>query len=67
LAPAVIHWSINNWEEVIETKTRDTGIGIHIADIPTSSLKTDELIQFTFFWSEANHWEEENFTVKVIS
>jgi glucoamylase len=67
LAPAVIHWSINNWEEVSETKTRDTGIGIHLADILTSSLKTDELIHFTFFWSEANHWEEENFTVKVIS
>jgi len=67
LAPAVIHWSINNWEKVIETKTRDTGIGIHLVDIPTSSLKTDEQIQFTFFWSEANRWEEKDFIVKVVS
>lgn len=67
LAPAVIHWSTNNWKEVIETKTHDTGIGIHLADIPTSSLKTDEQIQFTFFWSEANHWEGQNFSVKAVS
>jgi glucoamylase len=67
LAPAVIHWSINNWEEVIKTKTNETSIGIHLADIPTSSLKTDEQIQFTFFWSEANHWEGQNFAVKAVS
>ncbi len=67
LAPAVIHWSINNWEDVIETKTNETGIGIHLADIPTSSLKIDEQIQFTFFWSEANHWEGQNFAVKAVS
>jgi glucoamylase len=67
LAEAIIHWSSNEWKEVIETKTRDTGIGIHRADIPTSSLKTGEQIHFTFFWSEANRWEEQNFSIKIIS
>jgi glucoamylase len=67
LAEAIIHWSSNEWKEVIETKTRDTGIGIHRADIPTSSLKTGEQIHFTFFWSEVNHWEEQNFSIKIIS
>ena len=67
LAEAIIHWSSNELKEVIETKTRDTGIGIHLADIPTSSLKTGEQIHFTFFWSEANRWEEQNFSIKIIS
>jgi glucoamylase len=67
LAEAIIHWSSNEWKEVIETKTRDTGIGIHRADIPTSSLKTGEQIHFTFFWSEVNHWEGQNFSIKIIS
>jgi len=67
LAEAIIHWSSNELKEVIETKTRDAGIGIHLADIPTSSLKTGEQIHFTFFWSEANHWEGQNFSIKIIS
>jgi glucoamylase len=67
LAEAIIHWSSNKWKKVIETKTRDTGIGIHLADIPTSSLKTGEQIHFTFFWSEVNHWEGQNFSIKIIS
>ncbi len=65
LAPAIIHYSSSYWTEVSQLKTRDTGIGIFLADISTSSLKADDEIRFTFYWSDVNRWEEKNYTVRI--
>jgi glucoamylase len=35
LAPAVIHWSADDWNTVQDVTTHDVGLGIHIADLPT--------------------------------
>ena len=67
MSPAVIHWSSDNWKSKNEFETRDTGAGIFVYDLPTAVLDADSQIQFTFFWPETNHWEGQNFTVKVIS
>ena len=67
MSPAVIHWSSDNWKSKNEFETRDTGAGIFVSDLPTAALDADSQIQFTFFWPETNHWEGQNFTVKVIS
>ena len=65
LAPARVHWSLNNWSEVKETDTRATNLGIHVADLPADQLKSGESLVFTFFWPQAGHWEGTNFTVRV--
>jgi glucoamylase len=67
LAPAVIRWSSDDWKSFKDTETENTGADIYKADIETTSLNPDEQIQFTFFWSEANHWEGQNFSIKIIS
>jgi len=65
LAPAVIHWSLDNWKTSEDVSTQDRGIGIHVVDLPTAKITGKETLLFTVFWSETNKWEGMNFTVKV--
>ncbi|MCB8929283.1 MAG: glucan 1,4-alpha-glucosidase [Ardenticatenaceae bacterium] len=62
---AVIHWSNDNWQTTQETHTRDTGLGLHIVDLPTEKLGAGTEIVFTFRWLEADRWQGENFTVQI--
>ena len=45
-------------------ETKDTGLEIYVADIDFKNENSTE-IKFTFFWKEANRWEEKLFEVKV--
>jgi len=65
LAPATIHWSEDGWKTVTDSKTVDTGLGIHYADLETATLSPGENVVFTFFWPEANRWEGTDFQVTV--
>jgi glucoamylase len=65
LSPARVHWSIDNWKTAHDTDTRDTGLGIHILDLPTASLPSAGEAVFTFFWPNENRWEGTDFRVRV--
>jgi glucoamylase len=66
-AASVVHWSGDGWETSADAPTRDTGIGIHVAEIPVSELPDRSEIVFTFFWPEVDRWEGANFTVEIRS
>jgi glucoamylase len=55
----------DGWQTVTDSKTVDTGLGIHYADLETMGLSPGESIVFTFFWTEANKWEGADFQVTV--
>ncbi len=59
---AIVHWTQDNWKTTYQTRTKDTGINIFVADIPTQNKKGSK-IEFTFFWVKANCWENKNFVV----
>lgn len=63
LAPAVVHWSSDSWRTVVDSPTRDTGLGLHVADLPTGTLGDGTCVDFTFFWPEAGRWEGRDFSV----
>ena len=65
LAPAIVHWSVDGWRTVRDTATRDTGLGVHCADLPTADLPSGGMADFTFFWIEAARWEGGDFSVAV--
>jgi glucoamylase len=67
LAPAVIHWSDDGWQTTHDLATRDTGIGVHVADLPVETLSIGARVVFTFFWPEAGRWEQRDFSVVVAS
>jgi glucoamylase len=64
-APALVHWSRDGWKTAADAPTRDTGLGVHVADLATDTLKAGDTVGLTFYWPESGHWEGKNFTVTV--
>jgi glucoamylase len=65
LNPALIRWTLDNWNTSHDTSTRDTGLDTYVLDLPTASLPAGSQIAFTFYWQQDNRWEDTNFTVIV--
>jgi glucoamylase len=66
LAPAVVHWSVDNWKMAADVKTADSELGLHYADLPTNKLPIGGKVTFTFFWPDAGKWEGTNWEVVVV-
>lgn len=66
-APALVHWSSDNWQTINDTRTRDTQLGIHLADLPVQKLAPGDQVVMTFYWLEEQRWENLNFNVVVES
>ena len=64
-AEAPVHGGDAGWRDVHDTATRDPGLGVHTADLPTGSLAPGAIVKFTFFWHEAARWENADFEVSV--
>jgi glucoamylase len=65
LSPGRVRWSIDNWKIAHDTDARDTGLGIHVLDLPTASLPAGGEAVFTFFWPNENRWEGTDYRVEV--
>jgi glucoamylase len=64
-APAVIHWSDDNWKIVMDTKTTYTAFGLHYTDLLTTATPEGKQIHFTFYWPQADRWENKDFFVNI--
>jgi glucoamylase len=64
-ARANVRWSSDKWQSIHDLPTTDTGVGVHYADLPSDSLQVGDILQFTFFWIDSNHWEAKNYDIKV--
>ena len=49
-------------ETVTDTVTRDTGFGVHVADLP-ARLGADRRIRFTLLWLDEGRWEGADYEV----
>lgn len=65
LAQATVHWSDDGWRTLHDTTTQDTGLGVYLADLPTSQHAPGTVLTFTFFWSDAARWEGVDFGIVV--
>ena len=65
MAPAQIHWSQDNWTTKQDIKTKDTGLGIYVADLPTGNIPEGKEVIFTFYWPETDRWEGTDFSIRV--
>jgi glucoamylase len=65
LASAVVHWSADDWRHTHDTPTRDTTLGVHIADLETSRLAVGTRVCLTFYWPDAGRWEHVDFVVCI--
>jgi glucoamylase len=65
--PALINWSIDNFDTAHEAKAMDTYLGVYFFDIDTKGLKDNTKISFTFYWPATQNWEGANYDVTVTS
>jgi glucoamylase len=65
LAPAIIHYSVDDWKTTQDAKSRDVGLGLHVADLATQGLRDGQEINFTFYWPAAERWEGTDFVVRI--
>jgi len=65
LEPSVVHWSADDWNTAHDTATRDTGLGIHSADLATGSLPSGSRVKFTVHRSGARRHDKAEFTVGI--
>ena len=65
LAPAVVHWSGDDWQTIHDVTTHAAVLGMHLADLDTQTLAEGKEVKFTLYWPDAQHWEGEDFTVRV--
>jgi len=65
LDPAVVHWSVDGWRSVRDTPTRDTTLGVHVADLETLCLRIGDRVDLTLYWPERDRWEGTDFFVCV--
>jgi glucoamylase len=65
LTPAIVRWSVDEWRTMQDTRTRDTTLGTHVADLGTHCLRHGDRVHFTFCWPEADRWEGVDFPVYI--
>jgi glucoamylase len=65
LAPAIVHWSDDNWRTVYDSPTVDTTLGVQLADLQTTSLRSGDRVSLTFYWPEVERWEGVDYLVGV--
>ncbi len=64
-APATVRWGVDGWQGVQDIDTRDTGLGVHVADLPIGKLEAGGSVQFTFRWAASGAWEGQDYEVVV--
>ncbi len=64
MSPALVSWTVDGWQTTNETASHDTGLGVHITDLPTGATKEDNIL-FTFYWPDVKHWENKDFEIKT--
>ncbi|MBI4470122.1 MAG: glucan 1,4-alpha-glucosidase [Acidobacteria bacterium] len=65
-APAafMLHWTANEWQQIHDTRSTATALGIEFVDIPVLPGQRAP-IRFTFYWPDGNRWEGRDFQVTI--
>ena len=65
LQRATVHWGINEWSDARDVESRDTGIGVWLADLATEALPAGSGVAFTLYWDDARAWDNATYRVRV--
>ncbi|WKX78681.1 glycoside hydrolase family 15 protein [Zobellia laminariae] len=64
LTECTVHWTDDDWKSTFITESENMKFGIFVTNIiPTTPQST--ALQFTFYWKEADKWEQRNYSVSI--
>ncbi len=65
-ADATVVWSADGWVHTDRMQAMHVGaLNLWFVDLPTEDCPAGAVIEFTFFWNQARHWEGRNHVVTV--
>ncbi|HZR68437.1 MAG TPA: glucan 1,4-alpha-glucosidase [Burkholderiales bacterium] len=64
-AAATVHWTIEGWRGVHDTPTRDSGFGMHAADLDAAGAAAGGELVFTIRWAADGRWEGADYRLKI--
>jgi glucoamylase len=65
-ANATVRWSADHWANANEVDTTNIkALNLWFADLATGTIPDGSVIEFTFFWKEAQRWEGKNYSVEI--
>lgn len=64
-APFLLHWTLDDWRTVADTRATMTALGIGYVDIPVPPAQRAP-VRFTFLWTEPGRWEGRDYEVAVV-
>ena len=56
-----IRWSADEWATYKETSTVDTGLDLHVAELPTQIMRPGAVMSWTIHYPD--RWEGRNYTL----
>jgi glucoamylase len=62
--PFLLHWTANNWQQIDDTPSTPTKLGLHFVDV-TTEVHQAAPIRFTFFWLDSKRWEGRDCAVSI--
>lgn len=64
--PVVVHWGVDGWQAAVDAATWDTGIGIHLAELPTAVMAAGRRIDLTYHRQRDGGWIGRDYRVDVV-
>ena len=65
LVPARVRFSTDGWATFTDRDTRNTGLGMHLLDLPAGTAPPGGRIDFTFYWPQSDRWEGRDYAVCI--
>ncbi|WP_342643158.1 glucan 1,4-alpha-glucosidase [Rhodoligotrophos ferricapiens] len=65
MAPAIVHWTIDDWKTTQDSPVEAAAFGIYLVDLPTEQAPVGTRIGFTLKWLEQERWQGENYEVVI--
>ena len=60
-------WTDDGWGRFIDSETVDTGLGLHVVELPTAGLPVGTRFEFTWVGVGSGVWAGQNYAVEVVA
>ena len=60
----ILRWTTNEWQDIRDTPSTATSIGIEFVDIPVRQNQQAP-VRFTFYCVDVDQWQGEDFQITV--
>ena len=64
--PSIMHWGHDGWTAVQDTPTNDSGLGFHVAALPTTAMPPGSQIDLTWRRQDGGEWHGRDYRVGIV-